>query len=253
MLELFNEIWRAEGVCHTTPSGRQLVVEHPVYQVATVEGLINGRKQVMKGGFIEPLPDFHSVSDIEKGAEHGLAWKPSAELIPSTVATFVGAFVVDLRDRHKDNFGLSGRKLGNIDFGWLGESPGFGVAGRRVEVDTARFSIPEGLEELLKRCRSWRIFRQLCWEAIKVLRRRRGVIAAHWHRLLQANELYSDGWMRDEMLEGMRARLAISQDDLWEALDTRRWSTWVKDATHAHRNAATVNAVKQAAKTVGLR
>lgn len=86
-------------------------------------------------------------------------------MLPTAVATFIGAYALGVRDRHKDNMGFTGTALANIDFGWLGESPGFNIPGfgRRVEMDTGtlvRSSVASEKQYISKQSRNHRVFRR---------------------------------------------------------------------------------------------
>eukprot|EP01047_Picozoa_sp_COSAG01_P096948 COSAG01_NODE_27355_length_687_cov_3113.469388_2_plen_142_part_01 len=133
-------------------------VEHPIYAVATV-----GPTK----GLVEMLPDSVPVEDVpvdESRAKSG--WRPSNEITPSAVATFIGAYVLNIRDRHKGNMVITGgKRLANIDFGWLGEAPA---------IDTGMFPIPEGLKLLLRQNHMWHEFLDLSWDALCVLRQHQG-------------------------------------------------------------------------------
>ena len=102
-------------------------------------------------GFVEMLQDSTPVDEIDESessrANNG--WRASNTIYPSAVATFIGAYVLNIRDRHKGNstrdlFSQSpaciyplllinrhtgnmvvtgGVRLANIDFGWLEEGP----------------------------------------------------------------------------------------------------------------------------------
>ena len=243
MLEKFNQIWREEAVVHTTAGGKRISVEHPTYPVAVNGGAI------YDGGLVGMLADFRSTSRVEFEKKEALAWKISAELIPSAVATFVAAFVLTIRDRHKDNFGLTGRRLANIDFGWVGEGPGREVLGARVG-DALSFNVPKGLRQLLMNCRGWAAFRQLCWEAISALGRRQDDIQRCWEAVIEGTEQNSDTDFRvgklDAMLNRETGTLNITQKTLWALVDGNpdSWQTYLKNSTHyGKQNYAMVRAV----------
>merc|ERR1711871_1352505 len=173
MLQLFNKIWREEGVCYITYGQDHVPVQHPVYQVCTVG---------CKDGFVEMLQDAVPVDAIQDGdtrANNG--WRNSNTIYPSAVATFIGAYVLNIRDRHKGNMVVTaGVRLANIDFGWLEEGP---------KIDTGKFPIPNGLRFLMTNGRLWDEFCDLCWDAICVLRQRWEEVARHWCFLLLNREL----------------------------------------------------------------
>ena len=123
-------------------------VQHPIYQVATVGN---------QHGFVEMLQDSTPVDAIDESessrANNG--WRASNTIYPSAVATFIGAYVLNIRDRHKGNMVVTGGvRLANIDFGWLEEGP---------KIDTGKFPIPNGLRFLMKDGRLWDEFCDLCW------------------------------------------------------------------------------------------
>jgi len=93
-------------------------------------------------------------------------WRATNEMVPSAVATFIGAYVLNIRDRHKGNMVVvDGRKLANIDFGWLEEAP---------PIDTGIFPIPEGLKMLFTSTNHWAEFLDLCWDALRALHAHQG-------------------------------------------------------------------------------
>ena len=80
-------------------------MQHPIYQVCTVG---------CNHGFVEMLQDAVPVDAIQEGetrANNG--WRSSNTIYPSAVATFVGAYVLNIRDRHKGNVRLKAAS------GWL--------------------------------------------------------------------------------------------------------------------------------------
>ena len=82
MLQLFNRIWKEEGVTHIALGGTTVPVEHPIYAVAAV-----GTDR----GLVQMLPNSEPVDQIvanEKRANNG--WRATNEMIPSAVATFIG-------------------------------------------------------------------------------------------------------------------------------------------------------------------
>ena len=107
MLQLFNKIWREEGVSYITYGQDHVPVQHPVYQVCTVG---------CNHGFVEMLQDSVPVDAIQEGetrANNG--WRNSKTIYPSAVATFIGAYVLNIRDRHKGNMVVTGGvRLANI-------------------------------------------------------------------------------------------------------------------------------------------
>jgi len=110
MLQLFNKIWREEGVSYITYGQDHVPVQHPVYQVCTVG---------CNHGFVEMLQDSVPVDAIQEGdtrANNG--WRNSSTIYPSAVATFIGAYVLNIRDRHKGNMVVTGaglyKRLANI-------------------------------------------------------------------------------------------------------------------------------------------
>ena len=125
MLDVFNGIWRAARVRYlplnaldsegrrrfmrTTTRKRtdDALVQAVTYRVANAD---------FSHGFVECLQDFKEVADETMASVS--AWKKSESLFSSTVATLVSAHVLDIRDRHDGNMGLTHNRLANIDFGW---------------------------------------------------------------------------------------------------------------------------------------
>eukprot|EP01046_Picozoa_sp_COSAG06_P076611 COSAG06_NODE_24525_length_660_cov_0.771836_1_plen_129_part_00 len=107
MLQQFNKIWHEEGVCHFTYGQEHVPVQHPFYQFCTVGNM---------HGFVEMLQDPMPVDAIQEGdtrANNG--WRRSNTIYPSAVATFIGAYVLNIRDRHKGNMVVTGGvRLANI-------------------------------------------------------------------------------------------------------------------------------------------
>ena len=151
--------------------------------------------------------------DFKEAADETLAkvtgWRKSESLFSSTVAALVSAYVLDMRDRHDGNIGLSANRLAHIDFGWTKRRPDF---------DTGDFCLPTSLRELWKEDGQWSDVHDLCWDAIQVLRERKATICDAWMQALTMVSLCDRTLLETQT---MVERLEISQEDLDARMDSK--------------------------------
>ena len=217
-LRYFNHIWQREGVNHYTQNGSQHPVHAPAYRVATAS---------LKAGFVDLLPAAVPIEEIGgKDSMEGNEWRPTPELLASTVAAFVSGYVLRMRDRHTGNMLLSkGKYFANIDFGWLEEQPG---------IDTGKFPIPKLLAKMFRKSQEWGEFCDLCWDALQVLRKCQEEVIKCWRHLLKNvgfdthmfNVTMPGKWC--ERMEMDRCTLDLELTGTW----FDNLATWKKDTAH---------------------
>ena len=112
-----------------------------------------------ENGFIELIPDVRSLTELGKDELHP---HQLDQMIASAAASFTGAHLLGIKDRHSDNILITkGGTCFHIDFGH--------VLGDAVTLDTADFAITPDF----KRCLGdrWGEFVDLCVKAFVVLYR----------------------------------------------------------------------------------
>jgi len=117
-------------------------------------------------GFVEFVPSV-TVQDYNWENLNNISAEQQQKFICSAAGAFAGAFILGIRDRHRDNMMIS--DLGyffHIDFGYMFNN--------KTWFDANRFAIPTEIRTKLQD--NWEKFLNLIGEAYRLLRRNRGMI-----------------------------------------------------------------------------
>jgi hypothetical protein len=152
MFRLFNAIWMSS---HDTFSN-ELVPCITVYEVFPT-GQKNGILEVIED--VISLKDFHWQSWVK---EVGTNRDKQRRMICSAAGSYIGAYVLGVRDRHWDNILVTEEStLLHIDFGFL--------MGQEPPIDAPRFSISPAMQMAFEKLGIWEEFLELCGRTFMVL------------------------------------------------------------------------------------
>jgi len=130
-----------------------------------------------KMGLVEFVPGCTPLSAMSKETAYQLTEQKIDRIVATSVAGYIGAFILGIKDRHSDNilFTEDGTVF-HIDFGH--------VLGKGVTIDTGPFAITPELKEILEQWYSWHSLVDLCEKAFMVLRDQAEVVADYATLLL---------------------------------------------------------------------
>mmetsp|Transcript_57840 Transcript_57840/g.159683 ORF Transcript_57840/g.159683 Transcript_57840/m.159683 type:complete len:1068 (-) Transcript_57840:292-3495(-) len=154
VFRMMNALWEREKLSLKIDPSRGSVP--PVPCRAHLYGVVPIDKE---NGFIELIPDVRSLTELGKDE---LNSRQLDQMIASAAASYTGAHLLGIKDRHSDNILITkGGTCFHIDFGH--------VLGDAVTLDTADFAITPDF----KRCLGdrWGEFVDLCVKAFVVLYR----------------------------------------------------------------------------------
>eukprot|EP01126_Amoeba_proteus_P050071 TRINITY_DN5883_c0_g6_i1.p1 TRINITY_DN5883_c0_g6~~TRINITY_DN5883_c0_g6_i1.p1 ORF type:complete len:230 (+),score=51.41 TRINITY_DN5883_c0_g6_i1:709-1398(+) len=119
-------------------------------------------------GFVEFVSDSTTLQSFDWNILDDWDDHKKNDLVCSAAASFVGSFILGVRDRHQDNMMITnhGHFL-HIDFGYL--------FNQKTWFDANRFAIPSKLKQKLTAAQ-WASFVDLCGDAFVVLRRHQGML-----------------------------------------------------------------------------
>jgi len=117
-------------------------------------------------GFVEFVPST-TVQDYDWNKLKNFSPEKQQQFICSAAGAFTGAFILGIRDRHRDNMMISDSgHFFHIDFGYMFNN--------KTWFDANRFAIPTEIRTILQG--DWERFLDLIGEAYRLLRRNRGMI-----------------------------------------------------------------------------
>eukprot|EP01129_Flabellula_baltica_P014581 TRINITY_DN7014_c0_g1_i1.p1 TRINITY_DN7014_c0_g1~~TRINITY_DN7014_c0_g1_i1.p1 ORF type:complete len:602 (-),score=118.32 TRINITY_DN7014_c0_g1_i1:968-2659(-) len=154
LFEVFNFLWRISGL--------------PIEPVLITFKVVPGGESF---GLMEFVEDSKSIRDFDFSSLDNLTDSEDREVFLATAAGgFVGAFILGIRDRHKDNLMVKGtNQFFQLDF-----KHAFNYKTRVI--DSCRFAIPSDFKTKLKAWGKWKNFKNRCVAAHLVLRRNAGLI-----------------------------------------------------------------------------
>uniref|UniRef100_A0A6B2LEF7 PI3K/PI4K catalytic domain-containing protein n=1 Tax=Arcella intermedia TaxID=1963864 RepID=A0A6B2LEF7_9EUKA len=161
MFFVFNKIWQNSGMAR-----KPFIHLYRVLPISAKKGFVEFVKSC-------PIQSYQWV-ELLKFDE-----KKKEEFILSAAGAFAGAFILGIRDRHRDNMMIS--DIGHffhIDFGYMFNN--------RTWFDANRFAIPSEIRTLLPH--QWEGFLELIGDAYKMLRRNRGLITFLVSKLFSGNK-----------------------------------------------------------------
>jgi len=153
MFEVFNRIWKNAGIINKT-------------HLLTFKVIPGGDKY----GLIEFVENSRSMRDFNLDLLDNFSDDEEDEFISTSSAGYVGAYLLGIRDRHKDNLMIKDDyKFFQLDFKHAFNFKTFGI-------DSCRFAIPTGFKNKLVNRGKWENFKNRCAAAHLVLRRHATVI-----------------------------------------------------------------------------
>ena len=226
MLRLLNEVWRrfeVHWVWRDAESARVIgraLVQHRTYRVAPRRNSRTGFVELLHGASVRdtrnrnwsdalaPLVRYAAVSNDYSAHEAG--GDEYCRSLASVVALGVAGFVLGIRDRHEENIlrlAESGEYV-NIDLQWcFGDGP---------LLDTAWFPLMQGMRASLEHNGHWTRLKQLCVQALCVLRPHAPLLCSF------ARALAPDNARRSAWPAFVAQQLAVSNEELERLLE---WGT----------------------------
>jgi len=166
MFFIFNKIWEKSSL-----EVKPFIHQYRVFPVSR------------DAGFVEFVPSktaqAYNWEILEK-----LTPEQRNEFICAAAGAFTGAFILGIRDRHRDNMMITdnGPHFFHIDFGY--------IFNNKTWFDANRFAIPTEIRMKLGKT-EWEKFLYLIGEAYRLLRRQRGILTyfvTHLFRTRKFNE-----------------------------------------------------------------
>jgi hypothetical protein len=121
-------------------------------------------------GIIEYIPGAVELQGWDCANILNLSRPDLMEFVRSAAGSYVACYIMGCRDRHKSNFMIKDKRTFlQIDFKHCFDRQTRGV-------DAPHFSVLRGMKKALKEREAWGLFKKLCQDAFKVLRRRTQLI-----------------------------------------------------------------------------
>jgi len=164
MFFIFNQIWEYSGM-----SRKPFIHLYRVFP------------STLDKGFVEYVPS-SSLQNYEWIKLTQFTEKQKEEFICSAAGAFAGAFILGIRDRHRDNMMISDAgHFFHIDFGYMFNN--------KTWFDANRFAIPSEIRIYLADL--WEGFLDLIGEAYRMLRRHRGMLAYFVTKLFTGEQKFA--------------------------------------------------------------
>jgi len=161
MFNIFNQIWEHSGM-----SRKPFIHLYRVFPTAMVKG------------FVEFVPS-STLQNYNWVKLTQFTEKQKEDFICSAAGAFAGAFILGIRDRHRDNMMISDHGyFFHIDFGYMFNN--------KTWFDANRFAIPSEIR--INLAEMWEDFLDLIGEAYRMLRRHRGMIGYFVTKLFTADQ-----------------------------------------------------------------
>eukprot|EP01130_Rhizamoeba_saxonica_P013820 TRINITY_DN5939_c0_g1_i1.p1 TRINITY_DN5939_c0_g1~~TRINITY_DN5939_c0_g1_i1.p1 ORF type:complete len:557 (-),score=95.41 TRINITY_DN5939_c0_g1_i1:39-1646(-) len=175
MFHIFNYIWQKSG----------LSINPELLTFNVVPGGLNF-------GLMEFVSNSKSVRDFNFNDMDDYDEYERDTFLSTAAGGFIGAFLLGIRDRHKDNLMIKdNHQFFQLDFKHAFNLKTFGV-------DSCRFAIPTMMKAKLESWNAWDNFKNRCVAAHMVLRRHAGVIVFIARNLF--SEIFNDELIEQELL-----------------------------------------------------
>jgi hypothetical protein len=164
MFHIFNQIWEYSGM-----SRKPFIHLYRVFPTA------------LDKGFVEYVPSA-TLQNYDWSKLNQFNEKQKEEFICSAAGAFAGAFILGIRDRHRDNMMISDQgHFFHIDFGYMFNN--------KTWFDANRFAIPSEIR--LQLLDMWDGFLELIGESYRMLRRHRGMISYFVTKLFAGEQKFA--------------------------------------------------------------
>eukprot|EP01084_Bolivina_argentea_P276092 471004_1 len=215
MFHLFNDIWKLNKLKYNG-----IMIESVTYQCVPM-----GEDY----GCIEYVSDCYPLTDIKKryGNKTKNDTKFANKLMATSVGSYIGAYIMGIRDRHSDNILIKkDGTLFHIDYGY--------VLGEKLSgLDASKFAITHDLESIMGD-RGWTNFVNYCVMAFFVLRNNYNDILSFGQTALRFLE-----WNKVETFLKQQLMIGANDNQVEEYIKDKitkapnKWKTRMKNTIHS--------------------